>query len=53
MLSQQSKLNLQLLAVMDISSFNPTTHPTANPNKYEGDGLEENLENKCCMSSFS
>ena len=41
-LSQKSRLKLQLLAEIVIFSFNPTTHP----DKYEGNDIEQNLENE-------
>ena len=49
-LSQKSKLKLQLLAEMAIISTNPTTYPAIHPDKYERDKIEENLENKSCLS---
>ena len=49
-LSQKSKQKLQLLAEMVIISTNPTTYPTIHPDKYEGYKIEQNLENKSCLS---
>ena len=49
-LSQKSKLKLQLLAEMVTISTNPTTYPAIHPDKYVGDKIEQNLENKSCLS---
>ena len=49
-LSQKSKLKLQLLAEMVIISTNPTTYPPIHPDKYEGDKIEQNIENKSFLS---
>ena len=38
------------LAEMVIISFNQITNPPTQPDKYEGDRIEQNLENKsCCL----
>ena len=49
-LSQKSKLKLQLLAEMVIISTNPTTYPLIHPDKYEGNKIEQNIENKSFLS---
>ena len=50
-LSQKSILKLQLLAEMVIISTNPTTYPSVHPDRYEGDKIEQNIENKRFLST--
>ena len=50
-LNQKSKQKLQLLAEMVLFSFNQTTHPSTHLDKYEGGRIEQNLENKSCLST--